>query len=95
MSVIPNSVAKPTFKPERPLCHRWRLHYPQEQTFKMLSPKVCSRPRAAIDGLTSPSTSIKLLLEILLDVAQFLDRSTDVRTVNDVYLHTFSNSREL
>ncbi len=39
--------------------------------------------------------AVQLLLEILLDSAKLLDCCTDVRTVNDVYLDTFANSREL
>ncbi len=38
---------------------------------------------------------VKLPLEILLDLAKLLDRCTDVGTVDDVYLDTFANARQL
>ncbi len=38
-------------------------------------------------------TIVKLLLEVLLDSPKFFDRCTDIRTVDDVNLYTFANSR--
>ncbi len=39
--------------------------------------------------------AVQLLLEILLDLSKLLDCCTDVRTVDDVDLDTFANSREV
>ena len=38
--------------------------------------------------------TVKLLFEVLLDSTKFFDRRTDVRTVNDIDLYTFTNSRK-